>query len=148
MLLLFVGTLAALSATTNTAGTVVTVTFTEAMSDPTGKHAQFALSDGTPRTFSAAALNVDPRKIDLTISGANVANGATLTLAYTQGTVTSVSAQALLSFAGFAVTNATEVDGTATAAFALRASAEAAIAVATAEAILALTGTAEAVIRD
>ena len=95
------------SATTNATGTVVTVTFSKAMADPAGKHGQFSLNDGTARTFSAAALNADTTKIDLTITGGGwVAFGATLTLAYTAGTVLAADGGVLATFSGQAVTNA------------------------------------------
>jgi len=93
------------SATTNAAGTIVTVTFDKPMADPANTHGQFAVHVGaTPVTVTAAALNGSNR-IDLTLA-APVAIGQTVTVAYTAGTVTSVDAGVLASFAAQPVTNA------------------------------------------
>jgi uncharacterized repeat protein (TIGR02059 family) len=96
------------SATTNTAGTVVTVTFSKTMADPTGKHAQFTVNDGASNTVTAVALNVNTAKIDLTLTNA-IDNGDTVTVAYTAGTVLSADGGVLASFTAQAVTNTVPV---------------------------------------
>ncbi|MBM3308510.1 MAG: InlB B-repeat-containing protein, partial [Candidatus Eisenbacteria bacterium] len=96
------------SATTNAAGTVVTITFSRAMADPAGMHDQFSykINGGGAQTFSAAALNADTKKIELTCSGTPIAYGNTVTVSYTAGTVAAADTVALDSFSDFAVTNA------------------------------------------
>ncbi|MCX6686542.1 MAG: PGF-pre-PGF domain-containing protein [Methanoregula sp.] len=96
------------SATTNAAGTVITITFNKAMANPSGKEAQFTYKIGAAggKTFSAAALNSDPTKIDLTTSGTAIAYGNTVTVSYTKGTVTAADTGVLESFTDQAVTNA------------------------------------------
>ena len=50
------------SATTNTAGTVINITFNKAMNNPTGDQSQFtySINGGAPQSFSAAAPIVIP----------------------------------------------------------------------------------------
>ncbi|MDO9550556.1 MAG: PKD domain-containing protein [Methanoregula sp.] len=95
------------SAATNTAGTVITLTFNKAMADPTGKQAQFSyrINGGSAQSFSAAALNADPTKINLTPSGTAIAYGNTVTVSYTAGTVLSADTGILATFTNQAVTN-------------------------------------------
>jgi uncharacterized repeat protein (TIGR02059 family) len=94
-----------LSAVTNTAGTIVTVAFSKAMADPSGKHAQFTvLVNGSANTVTAVALNADTTKIDLTLT-TGVLNGQTVTVAYTQGDITSLDTGTLASFTAQSVTN-------------------------------------------
>jgi hypothetical protein len=97
----------ALSAQTNAAGTVITITFNKAMTDPLGKQAEFKykIVGGTDQTFSAADLNSDLTKIDLITSGTAIAFGNTVTVSYTKGTVTAADTGVLATFAGQAVTN-------------------------------------------
>ncbi|MCX8129806.1 MAG: DUF1533 domain-containing protein [Clostridia bacterium] len=93
------------SIATNEAGSVITIEFNKTMANPSGKHAQFGvLVDGTARTVSAAALNTDNKKIDLTLS-TPVAVGNTITLSYTPGTVAAADGGALALFTGSSVTN-------------------------------------------
>jgi PGF-pre-PGF domain-containing protein len=97
------------SATTNAAGTVITITFNKAMANPAGKHGEFSykIGGGAAQTFSAAALNAG--KIDLTTSGTAIAYGNTVTVSYTKGTVTAADTGVLESFTDQAVTNAMPV---------------------------------------
>jgi len=106
------------AASVNAAGTVLTLTFNKAMANPAGKHAQFAANDGSARTFSAAALNADTTKIDLTISGSAIYIGATVTASYTVGTVVAGDGGVLATFSGQAVTNNSTVSSVTTSAVA------------------------------
>jgi len=94
------------SAATNVAGTVITITFNKAMADPASKHGEFSFKIGAAgRTFSAAALNATTTKIDLTVSGAAIAGGDTVTVSYTAGSVTAADGGVLASFTDQPVTN-------------------------------------------
>ncbi len=95
------------SAATNVAGTVITITFNKAMANPAGKQAQFKyrINGGADQAFSAAALNADTARIDLTCSSANIFYGSTVTLLYSSGTVAAADGGLLASFSGQAVTN-------------------------------------------
>jgi hypothetical protein len=98
------------SATTNAAGTVITVMFNKAMASPVGKQGEFKykINGGADQSFSAAALNgVD--KFDLTTTVANIAYGNVVTVSYTVGTVTAADLGVLSSFAGQSVNNAMPV---------------------------------------
>lgn len=92
------------SATTNEAGTIVTVTFSKEMADPTGKHASFTVNDGAANAVTAVALNATTTKIDLTLTNA-VEYGDAVAVAYTKGTVESADGGVLDSFAAQSVTN-------------------------------------------
>jgi len=95
------------SAATNVTGTTITLTFDKAMANPAGKVGEFKyqLGGGADQPFSAAALNADTHKIDLTTSGTLIAPGDVVTVNYTAGTVTSADTGVLASFADQAVTN-------------------------------------------
>ncbi|WP_292423374.1 S-layer family protein, partial [Methanoregula sp.] len=95
------------SAATNTAGTLITISFNKAMANPAGKQGQFSytVDGGAPQTFSAAALNADTTKIDLTPSGTAIAYGNTVNVSYTVGTVVAADGGVLATFADQAVTN-------------------------------------------
>ncbi len=94
------------SATTNAAGTIVTLKFDKPMADPPGKHGQFTVNvNGVPNPITAASLNSTPTKIDLTLA-TPVRNGQTVTVAYTAGTVTAADTGVLATFAAQPVTNA------------------------------------------
>jgi PGF-pre-PGF domain-containing protein len=94
------------SATTSTAGSTITITFNKAMANPAGKHGEFSykVNGGTAQTFSAAALNADTTKIDLTTSGTPILPGYAITVSYTAGTVTAADTGVLASFADQSVT--------------------------------------------
>ncbi len=98
-------------ARTNTAGTVITITFNKAMNNPAGKYAEFnyKIGSGSIQSISAAALNVDPTKIDLTTSGTPIAYGDTITVSYTGTDITATDTGVLVSFAGLPVDNAIPV---------------------------------------
>jgi kelch-like protein 17 (actinfilin)/kelch-like protein 18 len=98
------------SATTNTAGTVITATFSKTMADPSGKHAQFEADDGATNAITAAALNATTTKIDLTVTR-TIDYGDTVTLDYTKGTVLAADGGILASFTNQAVTNAVPAPG-------------------------------------
>ncbi|MBB6673782.1 SwmB domain-containing protein [Cohnella nanjingensis] len=98
------------SATTDAAGSIVTVTFDKPMADPTGSHVSFKVNvNGKPVLVSAAALNAAQYKIDLTL-GTPVKKGQSVTVAYTAGSVTSADTGQLASFAAYKVTNAVMVE--------------------------------------
>ena len=87
------------SAATNVAGTTLTITFNKNMADPVGKHAEFSFKvNGTPRSFSAAALDGDNTKINLTVNGAAIGGGTTVLVSYTKGTVLAADTGVLESF--------------------------------------------------
>lgn len=93
------------SAATSTDGATVTITFSKAMADPSGKHAQFTVTvAGSGDAVTAAALNAATTKIDLTLTTA-VTSGQTVTVAYTAGTVVAADTGVLASFTAQAVTN-------------------------------------------
>jgi len=97
------------SATTNTAGSNITITFSKDMADPTGKQAQFTyqVNGGAVQSFSAAALVVNQAsKILLTRSGAAFTYADTITVNYTKGTVLGQDGSVLQSFSARPVTNA------------------------------------------
>jgi len=91
-----------IGAATNAAGTVVTIMFNKAMNNPAGKHAEFKykIGSGSPQAFSAAALNADPTKIDLTMAGTPIAYGDKITVSYTGTDITATDTGVLVSFAG------------------------------------------------
>ena len=95
------------SATTNTAGTAINITFDKAMTSPAGSANQFtySINGGTAQPFSAAALESNPAVIDLTTSGTAVANGDMVTVNYTGTSVTSTDGGVLAAFSNQAVTN-------------------------------------------
>jgi uncharacterized repeat protein (TIGR02059 family) len=97
------------SATTNTAGSNITITFSKDMADPTGKQAQFTyqVNGGAVQSFSAAALVINQAsKILLTRSGAAFTYADTITVNYTKGTVLGQDGSVLQSFSARPVTNA------------------------------------------
>ena len=98
-------------ATTNAAGTVITITFNKAMNNPAGKHDEFKyrIGSGSAQSISAAALNADPTKIDLTTSGMPIAYGDTIAVSYTGTDITATDTGVLVSFAGRSVDNAMPV---------------------------------------
>jgi hypothetical protein len=94
------------AAATDADGDTITLTFDKAMADPAGKHGEFSFKvDSVGRTFSAAALDVDTTKINLTVVGANIAHGEVVTVSYTKGTVVAADAVALESFTDQPVVN-------------------------------------------
>jgi uncharacterized repeat protein (TIGR02059 family) len=94
------------SAATNTAGTVITITFNKNMANPASKHGEFKYRHGgSDQSFSAAALNVDHTKIDLTCAGTTIAYGDTVYVDYTKGTVLAEDGGPLDTFTGQVVTN-------------------------------------------
>ena len=93
------------SAETNEAGTIVTITFNKAMANPDGKQSQFSFNDGTNKTFSVAALNADTTKIDLTVNEAAIDNGANVTIDYTAGDIVAADNGVLATCTTQAVTN-------------------------------------------
>lgn len=87
-----------LSAFTNEAGTVVSLEFNQDMASPAGKHEQFVVMvDGAANLVTAAALNQNPARIDLTLSQA-VQNGNIIKIDYTRGTVKSADGGILEDF--------------------------------------------------
>jgi len=99
------------SATTNAAGTVITITFRKEMADPSDKHGEFKYQiNGEPdQAFSEAALKGGaPTKIDLTIPDTStaIAPGDVVTVKYTGVDVIATDNGVLASFSGQTVTNA------------------------------------------
>jgi hypothetical protein len=95
------------SATTDVAGMVITITFDKAMASPAGKHGDFSFKiGGTVRAFSTAALDgQDAKKINLTVDGAAIAHGDVVKGSYTKGTVVAADGGVLESFMDRAVIN-------------------------------------------
>jgi hypothetical protein len=93
-----------LSATTNADGTVITITFSKEMVDPTGKHGEFKYQIAGvvgDQAFSTAALNAeDTHSIDLTTFGTAIAPGDEVTVMYTEGTVKAEDHSVLETFFG------------------------------------------------
>ncbi len=101
---------AVVSAETNLAGDVITIAFDKEMAHPAEKHDQFEFNDGEVRTFSAAVLNTDPTKIDLTVEGTAITHDAIVSVSYTAGDVTAADGSELETFA-FDVINIVPVPG-------------------------------------
>jgi len=99
------------SAATNVAATIITITFNKNMANPGIKIAEFRykLNGGSAQSFSVAALNADNAKIDLTCAGTAIAFGDIVTLNYalipSLGYVFSADGGALADFSDQAVTN-------------------------------------------
>lgn len=98
------------SATTNAAGTIVTVTFDKPMANPAGKETYFKVyvnGGFTPVALTAATLNSTTTQIDLTLA-TPVTNGQTVTVGFLQhspGELTAADGGVLASFAPQTVTN-------------------------------------------
>ena len=94
-------------AATNPEGTIITIAFNKTMADPTGKQTQFIykIGGGADQSFSAAALNADTTKIDLTTTVANIAYGNTVTVSYTAGDVVAGDGGFLEPFTSLTVLN-------------------------------------------
>ena len=95
------------SAATDGAGTVITITFDKTMASPAGKHSEFSFKiGGTVRAFSTAALDgQDANKINLTVDGAAIAHGDVVKVSYTKDTVVAADGGVLESFTDRAVIN-------------------------------------------
>ena len=95
------------SAATNAAGTVITITFDRSMADPAADVGNFdyQINGGAAQTFSTAVLNGDTTTIDLTTSGTVITPSNLITVSYTKGAVTAANGGVLASFAGKSVTN-------------------------------------------
>jgi PAS domain S-box-containing protein len=89
-----------IGATTNAAGTVITLAFNKAMNNPSGKHAEFAykIGSGLAQSFSAAALNTDPTKIDLITTGTPITFGGRVMVSYTGTDITATDGGVLKRF--------------------------------------------------
>jgi hypothetical protein len=93
------------SAATNSAGTVISMTFNKPMASPAGKHGSFTYSiNGNPWTVSAAALGATSSVIDLTVAGPTIVFSDTVVVSYTAGTVAAADG-AFLATNSWAVTN-------------------------------------------
>ena len=95
------------AATTSVDGTSIELTFSKAMNDPAGKHAEFAVRNNSNNNpVTAVALKTGgSQTFILTLTNA-VAYGETVKLDYTKGTVTAQDAAELASFTDYDVTNA------------------------------------------
>ncbi len=90
-------------AAANSDGTIITVSFSEAMDDPSGLHSQFSVrADNLNVVVLSAALNEDERKIDLALQEA-VNKKQTVYVSYTAGGISSAAGGLLDSFADEAV---------------------------------------------
>jgi tripartite motif-containing protein 71 len=98
---------ALIGAETDESGALITLTLSKVMADPAGKQGQFTYSvnGGEAQGFSAAALDSDYTRIVLTMGGAAIAYGDTVTIGYTAGDVEAADGGALGSFADQPVTN-------------------------------------------
>ena len=97
------------SATTNTAGTTINITFSKTMNSPAGDQGQFnySINGGIAQPFSAASLDSSNNyNITLTTSGVAIAYGNIVTVSYTTGSVTSSDGGILATFTNRPVTNA------------------------------------------
>ncbi|HBV99227.1 MAG: hypothetical protein JL50_06785 [Peptococcaceae bacterium BICA1-7] len=84
-----------ISAVANTAGNIITVTFSKEMRNNPGMHVQFRVEvNGAECPVVSAALNADPAKIDLFLSNP-VSKGQNVTLSYTAGSVAAIDSSLL-----------------------------------------------------
>ncbi len=91
------------SSETSFIGDKISLTFSKEMSNPVGKHAQFTITvNEVNNPVTAAALNVDNKIIELTLTTA-LAGGENITIAYTQGDVTSSDNGILRTFVPFTI---------------------------------------------
>jgi uncharacterized repeat protein (TIGR02059 family) len=100
------------SAATNAAGTNITITFSKAMANPAGKHAQFTYSidGGAAQAFDAVSLNTgDTTQIFLRMAGATITTDSVVTVSYTAGDVKSADTGVLATFVNQAVNNGISV---------------------------------------
>lgn len=94
-----------LTVSTNAGGTLIVMTFTVDIADPTGKHAQFSYTEsGNPKTFTAAALGATPNIVNLTVADA-MSFGETYLLTYTPGDIVGAKYGTLAAFTAVSVTN-------------------------------------------
>jgi uncharacterized repeat protein (TIGR02059 family)/uncharacterized repeat protein (TIGR02543 family) len=108
------------SATTNTAGTVITITFSDAMANPARRYLSnnanqftYSVNGGRARPFRSVALNPgSSTMMDLTISGTPIAYGDTVTVSYRAGNMRAQSGGVLASFSNQPVTNAVPAPAT------------------------------------
>lgn len=94
------------SASTNAAGTTVTVTFSKEMYNPSSEYQQFSVttSTGNNKFPASATLNPDPTKIDIGLmipSG----YGEILSLSYTKGQLQGADGSYVLTFSNKSITN-------------------------------------------
>ena len=93
------------SASTNNAGSIVSVTFSKTMADPSAYYSEFSVNNGSSDAVTAAALHAgDNTKIDLTLQ-TPITNNQIVTVGYAAGSVISGDAGVLATFSGQSVTN-------------------------------------------
>jgi len=93
------------STTTNTAGTIVSITFSKAMNNPSAYYSEFSVNNGSSNAVTAAALHSgDSTTIDLTVT-TPILNGQTVTASYSGSDITSTDTGVLASFSNHSVTN-------------------------------------------
>jgi hypothetical protein len=94
---------------TNTAGSIIIITFTRDMADPSGNQANFIYrinGEGAPQNFSVAALAFgNPQYIELTCAGVAIAAGNQVTVSYIPGTVQDTGGGLLAGFTDAYVEN-------------------------------------------
>jgi len=90
---------------TSVDGTTITIAFDKTMSNPAAFAADFSANNGAPDAVTAAALNADSTKIDLTLA-TPIINGETVTVSYSGSPdVTSADTEILANFGPIGVTN-------------------------------------------
>ncbi len=95
-----------LSAVTNAAGNIITISFDKVMADPSSKQAQFSVTaNGSVLTTASVALKTDQTKFDLRLQ-APVTFGQFVRITYSAGDVHSADGGVLASFTNLAVANA------------------------------------------
>jgi len=96
-----------ISASTNGAGTEISIEFNVDMEDPTGKYGEFVyqINNAAPQPFDSAALGSADTVIVLTCDGDAISAGDMVTVTYTRGTVVSDDGGILQSFAKQPVNN-------------------------------------------
>ena len=95
------------AAATDATGNKITLSFDKTVSDPVGKQDQFiVLVDGESYGVTAAALNPDSTKIDLTLYG-QIQYGQTITVGFddSEGTIYAADGGVLKTFTEYSVTN-------------------------------------------
>ena len=94
------------SAASDSRGRTIILTFNKAMANPAGKHAQFSATvNSVARSFSAAALDADPVKINLTLTGPGLVDVQPVVVSYTPGDVAAADGSPLLAFAASVANN-------------------------------------------
>lgn len=103
------------SAETNGSGSIVYVSFSKAMGNPSGKQAQFTVNDGAANAVSSIALKSGDSSTYALRMSRYIDEGDTVTVAYSAGDATAADGSVLASFAAQNVAN--RVDDTPSATY-------------------------------